>query len=60
MKNPFVVYISGIDTSGNVASKARSDVNMLVAVNPSTKNILMINTPRDSNFEHLYLNKLNL
>ncbi len=46
-KNPFVVYISGIDTSGNVASKARSDVNMLVAVNPSTKNILMINTPRD-------------
>ncbi len=46
-KDPFVVYISGIDTSGNVASKARSDVNMLVAVNPTTKNILMINTPRD-------------
>lgn len=46
-KEPFVVYISGIDTSGNVASKARSDVNMLVAVNPTTKNILMVNTPRD-------------
>lgn len=46
-KEPFVIYISGIDTSGNVASKARSDVNMLVGVNPSTKNILMVNTPRD-------------
>lgn len=46
-KEPFVIYISGIDTSGNVASKARSDVNMLVTVNPTTKNILMINTPRD-------------
>lgn len=46
-KEPFIIYISGIDTSGNVASKARSDVNMLVAVNPTTKNILMINTPRD-------------
>ncbi len=46
-KDPFVVYISGIDTSGNVASKARSDVNILIGVNPSTKNILMVNTPRD-------------
>lgn len=46
-KNPFVVYVSGIDTSGNVASKARSDVNILIGVNPETKNILMVNTPRD-------------
>lgn len=46
-KDSFVVYISGIDTSGNVASKARSDVNLLLAVNPNTNNILMINTPRD-------------
>lgn len=46
-KDPFIVYVSGIDTSGNVASKARSDVNILIAVNPETKNILMINTPRD-------------
>lgn len=46
-KNPFVVYVSGIDTSGNVASKARSDVNILIGVNPTTNNILMVNTPRD-------------
>lgn len=46
-KDSFAVYISGIDTSGNVASKARSDVNLIMAVNPKTKNILLINTPRD-------------
>ena len=46
-KDPFVVYVSGIDTTGNIQSKARSDVNLLIAVNPSTRNILMINTPRD-------------
>lgn len=46
-KDPFIIYLSGIDTKGNVQSKARSDVNLLLAVNPKTKNILMINTPRD-------------
>jgi len=46
-KDPFFFYISGIDTSGNVGSKARSDVNLVLGINPSTKQILMINTPRD-------------
>ena len=46
-KEPFIVYISGIDTTGNIASKARSDVNILLVINPNTNNILMINTPRD-------------
>ena len=46
-KDPFIVYVSGIDTTGNISSKARSDVNLLIGVNPATKNILMVNTPRD-------------
>lgn len=46
-KDNFVFYISGIDTNGKVAAKARSDVNILVAVNPKENKILMINTPRD-------------
>jgi len=46
-KDNFVFYISGIDTSGKVDAKARSDVNILVAVNPKDKKILMVNTPRD-------------
>lgn len=46
-KENFVFYISGIDTNGKVAAKARSDVNILVAVNPKENKILMVNTPRD-------------
>ena len=46
-KENFVIYISGVDTSGKVDTKARSDVNLIVAVNPSDNKILMVNTPRD-------------
>src|SRR5574344_221615 len=46
--SPFTIYISGIDTSGEVSSSARSDVNIVLSVNPSTKQILMISTPRDT------------
>ena len=46
-KENFIIYISGIDTSGKVATKARSDVNILVAVNPIKNKILIVNTPRD-------------
>lgn len=43
----FTIFISGIDTSGKVSTVSRSDVNMLVTVNPVTKDILMISIPRD-------------
>ena len=46
-KETFFMYISGIDTSGSVQNKARSDVNLIIGVNPRTKNILMVSTPRD-------------
>lgn len=48
-KHPFVVYISGLDTrnSGEIAEKGLSDVNMVIAVNPEQKRVLMISTPRD-------------
>lgn len=36
-EDPFVVLISGSDTYGTIHSLSRSDVNMLVAVNPETK-----------------------
>lgn len=44
---PFVVYISGIDTYGEVSTVSRSDVNMLAVIDPTTKRILLVNTPRD-------------
>ena len=46
-KEPFIVYISGIDTSGPVSTVSRSDVNMLVTVNPKTRQILLTSIPRD-------------
>lgn len=46
-KTPFTVFISGIDTEGSIATTSRSDVNMLVTVNPNTRQILMTSIPRD-------------
>ena len=44
---PFAIYISGIDTYGDIGSASRSDVNILAAVNPDRRSILLVNTPRD-------------
>ena len=44
---PFVVYISGSDTRSQKLITGNSDVNILVVVNPQTKQILLLNTPRD-------------
>lgn len=47
-KEPFVVYCSGIDARvDDISAKSRSDVNILAVVNPTTKQILLVNTPRD-------------
>ena len=43
----FLCYVSGVDNRHSVLSDGRSDVNILVAVNTSTHQILMVNTPRD-------------
>ena len=46
-KEPFVIYLSGVDTRGELTENARSDVNILAAVNPVTKQVALVNTPRD-------------
>lgn len=47
-KTPFVVYLSGIDTrSGYLPSRSLSDVNIILAINPNTRRILMVHIPRD-------------
>ena len=44
----FVVYISGIDTrTGLMLDRSLSDVNIIMTVNPKTKNVLMTTIPRD-------------
>lgn len=46
-KDVFNVYISGMDQYGEVVEVSRSDVNMILTVNPKTKQILITNIPRD-------------
>ena len=43
----FIVYLSGIDTTGGPSTRHNSDVNILAAVNMRTRTIQLINTPRD-------------
>ena len=42
-----VFSVVGVDNRGELTEKARSDVNILAVVNPSTKRVALINTPRD-------------
>ena len=44
---PFSVYLSGIDVYGDIKQTSRSDVNVIMTVNPNTKQILLTTTPRD-------------
>ena len=44
---PFSVLISGSDSRGSLSEVARSDVNMVVTVNPTTGLILLTSIPRD-------------
>ena len=46
-REPFSVYISGIDTYGTISSVSRSDVNIVATVNPETNQVLLISIPRD-------------
>lgn len=46
-KKPFSIYVTGIDTYDSNDAQNRSDVNIIITVNPRTKQILMVSTPRD-------------
>lgn len=44
----FNIFISGIDTYGDISTVSRSDVNIVATVNPDTKHMLLTTIPRDS------------
>lgn len=46
-KEPFNVYISGIDVEGDISTVSRTDVNMIATVNPETHEVLLTSIPRD-------------
>lgn len=43
----FNVYISGIDTYGNINNVSRSDANIVATVNTNTHEVLLTSIPRD-------------
>ena len=45
---PFTILVSGNDSYGDLEETARSDVNMLVTINPTTHTVLMTSMPRDT------------
>ncbi len=45
--DPFIVFISGVDTLGLDDEVTHSDVNMLAVINPLNKKVLLIGIPRD-------------
>ncbi len=46
---PFTVYVAGCDTrSGRLSIYGRTDVNLILAVNPNTKQMLIVGIPRDT------------
>ncbi len=47
VEKAFNIYISGIDVEGAVSTTSRSDVNIIMTVNPDTHKILLTTTPRD-------------
>lgn len=48
LDTPFTIYLSGIDNRDHTLPfAARSDVNLILAVNPAKHKILLLNTPRD-------------
>lgn len=46
-QDSFLLYLSGSDTFGDVATLSRSDVNILAAVNTGAKKLMLVATPRD-------------
>ncbi len=47
LKKPFHIYISGSDDYGMINQVSRSDMNMLITVNPLSHKILVTSIPRD-------------
>lgn len=45
---PFNILISGNDSFGDLDENSRSDVDMLITINPVTSTILLTSIPRDS------------
>ena len=46
-EEPFNILVTGIDVTGTIDQEGRSDVNMVLTVNPKTGTVLITSIPRD-------------
>lgn len=53
---PFTIFFGGNDQTGDLSTEGRTDVCMLVEVNPKTHQVAIINMPRDSYIPNPYYN----
>lgn len=56
---PFTVYLAGVDEGDDPSINARSDVNIVLIVNPLANHIEMVSIPRDSFVPNPALNYAN-
>ncbi len=54
---PFIIYLSGVDSRSDVLTQTRSDVNQVIVVNPLVNEILSVNIPRDYYVDFATINK---
>lgn len=47
INDSYNILITGVDTYGNITKVSRSDVNMVISVNPNNNKILITSIPRD-------------
>lgn len=47
-KEPFAVFVCGNDEEGDLSTEGRTDVNIVLVVNPNTGQMIQINIPRDT------------
>ncbi len=50
----FTVLLSGMDNEGKLGTKGHSDVNIIATVNPTTREVLLVTTPRDTYLTFYY------
>lgn len=46
-KKSYNIYLSGLDIRGSIDQTSRSDVNMIITVNPVTHTVILTSIPRD-------------
>lgn len=56
---PFTVYLAGVDEGDDPSINGRSDVNIVLVVNPLANHIEMVSIPRDAFVPNPALNNIN-